>query len=94
MTADLHALAAVAAFRNEVLPHTHPIVRGRVLVPGALFTARNRISGRTTTFRYSGTMSTTSSGDRFVAAIDARGNARSVPVAAIISVRPTRRVTS
>lgn len=73
--------------------HVHPIIGRRVLLPHATFAAINRVSGRCATYTYTGTQGVTASGEVYVDALDRRGNARSIPVDAITSVRPMRRTS-
>jgi hypothetical protein len=74
---------------NEV----HPIVNGIVMLPGAEFTARHRITGRFDRYRYRGTVGTSrSTGRLWVNCVDRRGLCRSIPVDAITIVHKTKTV--
>lgn len=75
-----------------IIPHTHPIINGRVLLPGHQFTARNRISGRLGRYTYRGTMGESGSGRRWVNATDHRGLARSIDVETITIIHRSKAV--
>lgn len=77
---------------EQPIPHTHPVVNGRVLLPGGVFVARNRISGECHTYVYLGEMGLSCGGEEYVRAADVKGNSRSIAVETIVTVRPMREV--
>jgi hypothetical protein len=82
-----------AAIADPVSGTVHPIINGRVMLPGATFVARNRISGKCHTFKYRGRMGHSLSGEATVEATDSKGNGRSVSVESIVTVRPQKKAS-
>lgn len=68
-----------------VLEHTHPIVNGVVLLPGHMFSARNRISGRVRRYTYRSL-----AGGDAVNAVDQRGNSHTIARTTIVRVHRNR----